>query len=167
MESEDEGIYLRRTEWHSHYRSSEDAEDVPRSEPLRKRNFRARPNGFVRRHQATGSRSSRRRSQALRRILRESPLAGRHLDQLGDATEIDQALEAAESHGRRRSYGRAFQERKGAARARDEAPEPEPAGHRKHGAASRRDVRDRLQRRRNRGQRSATHGRTGGFRRGH
>ena len=45
----------------------------------------------------------KRRSAAA--CLRESPLAGRHADQLGDAAEIDQAPEAAEGHDRRRPHG--------------------------------------------------------------
>ena len=47
----------------------------------------------VSRDQAPGAGSRRRRSQPLRHVLRESPLAGRHADQLGDAAEIHQAPE--------------------------------------------------------------------------
>src|SRR5215467_5360922 len=42
LESENEGIHFRRAQRHSHHRSAENPQDVSRSEPLRKRNFRAR-----------------------------------------------------------------------------------------------------------------------------
>jgi len=41
------------------------------------------------------------KSQTLRCVFREPPVAGRHADELGDAAEIHQAAEAAEGHERR------------------------------------------------------------------
>src|SRR3981081_4052179 len=42
--------------------------------------------------------NGRRRGQALRRVFREPPVAGRNADELGDAAEVHQAAEAAEGH---------------------------------------------------------------------
>jgi len=47
------------------------------------RTFRARAGSSFRGHQTAGAGSGRRRSQALRRVFREPPLAGRHADELG------------------------------------------------------------------------------------
>ena len=53
----------------------------------------AQGRAFFRRNQAPGSGSSRRRSESLRNVLCESPLAGRHAHQLGHAAKIHQAPE--------------------------------------------------------------------------
>ena len=45
----------------------------------------------VRRHQAPGVRGRRRRGQVLRAVLRQSPLARRHADQLADDLQLDRA----------------------------------------------------------------------------
>ena len=45
----------------------------------------------LRRHQAAGLRGRRRRGEALRAVLRQSPLARRHADQLEDHLQLDQA----------------------------------------------------------------------------
>src|SRR6266852_2389576 len=163
MEPENEGVYFRRTQRHPHYRSSENPQDVPRSEPLRERTFRTRPNGFIRGHQTAGPGSGRRRGQALRSVFREPPLAGRDADELGDATEVHQAAEAAEGHERRWAHERAVQERTSAAGPRDEALVSGTRTRRELGPASGRHVRDRVQRGRDRGEGSAAHGRAGGF----
>src|ERR1700730_2615822 len=91
LESQDEGIHLWRAQRDTHHRPAEDAEDVPGSKPVRRRNYFAWANRVVCGNQATGAGSDCRRSETLRRIFRESPLAGRNADQLVDAAEIDQA----------------------------------------------------------------------------
>ncbi len=55
----------------------------------------ARRTGAVRRHQAPGERNRRRSRQALRPVLRQPPLAGRHADQLADHLGLDQAAARA------------------------------------------------------------------------
>src|SRR5215813_11841532 len=42
LESENEGIYFRRAQWHSHHRLAEDPEDVPLFELLRESHVRTR-----------------------------------------------------------------------------------------------------------------------------
>jgi len=108
MEPENEGVHFRRTQRHPHYRSSENPQNVPRSEPLRERTRRARQGRSVRGHQTPGAGSGRRRVQTLRCVFREPPVAGRHADELGDAAEIHQAAEAAEGHERRWPASKSF-----------------------------------------------------------
>src|SRR5260370_33514807 len=84
LEPENEGVHFRRTQRHPHYRSPENPQDVPRSEPLRERTLRTRQKRSFCGHQTAGAGSGCRRGQALRRVFREPPLAGRNADELGD-----------------------------------------------------------------------------------
>ena len=76
-------------------------------------------------------------AQALRDVLREPPLAWRHADQLGHAAKINQAIEAAEGHVRRRPHGGILEERGRAAGPRAEAPAAEFFRRRKYDDACR------------------------------
>ncbi len=65
LESKDEGIHLWRTQRDLHHRSPEDPEAVQGRHALCGRDGRARQDGAVRRNQAPGAGSHRRRSHAL------------------------------------------------------------------------------------------------------
>ena len=85
--------------------------DLTKTVPLLRAGAAAGPRGrrqrrprAVRRHQAPGRGARRRRGQALRPVLRQPPLAGRHAHQLADHLGLDQAPARARraAEGRRR-----------------------------------------------------------------
>src|SRR5690348_17114661 len=125
LEPEDEGVHFRGTQRHPHYRPAENPQDVPRSLAESQRVHITRPRCAVSGHEAPGAGSHRRRSEAMRDVFRESPLARRDADELGDAAEIHQAAEDDQSHGGGRAREHAAEERSGAAGPRVEAFEAE------------------------------------------
>ena len=123
------------------------------------RNGRAGQERAVRRHQAPGAGSHRRRGQALPDVLREPALAGRPAHQHDHGAEVDQAPEGTGSHGvGRRRLRRPSQEGSHPPGARAQAPGSEPGRHQGHARPAGRALRDRFQQGSDRGEGSAPPG---------
>src|SRR5438552_2309427 len=88
LESQDEGIHLRRAQRNLHYRFAKDAEDVQRSVEIYRRAGFAGQNRALCGNQAPGAGRNRRRSAALQWILCQPAMVGWTAHQLGDGSEI-------------------------------------------------------------------------------
>ena len=97
----------------------------------------------VRGHQASGVGPDLRGGKALRAVLRQSPLAGRHADQLAHRFGFDRASARTGNPAGRRRRRRAPEEGRAEADARARQARAEPGRHQEHGRHSRHHVRDR------------------------
>ncbi len=144
LEPEDEAVYLRRTQRHLHSRPRQDGQAVPRGGGLRSSARRRRQDHPVRRHQAAGAGRHRRRSRALRDVLRQRALAGRPADQLLHHPAQHRASPRSRSHGHRRPLrGRCRRRRSRKAEKEKKQAAEEPRRHPQHVAAARRALRGR------------------------
>src|SRR5581483_5604027 len=69
LESQDEGIHLRRAQWDLHYRSAKDPQDVQRGVEVCTGSRRPGENRSLCGHQTAGARRHSRRSAEVRRVL--------------------------------------------------------------------------------------------------
>src|SRR5690606_15574573 len=84
LESEDAALHLRSPQRHPHHRPAADGRYGQQGPPLRGGYGRPRRHGALRRHQEAGSGRRRRGGASLQPVLRDAPLARRHLDKLQD-----------------------------------------------------------------------------------
>src|ERR1700722_19951588 len=95
LESQDEGIHLRRAQRDLHHRFAEDAEDVQGGVEVRAGSGERRPHCAVRGYEAPGAGCDCRRGTALRNVLYQPALAGWTAHQLGYGAEVGEAAEGA------------------------------------------------------------------------
>ena len=91
LEPEDGALHLRRARQHPHHRPVADHAAAAPGPGEGARSRRVRRPGAVRRHQAPGLRAGGHGRQALRPVLCQPPLAGRHADQLAHHLRLDRA----------------------------------------------------------------------------
>src|ERR1700722_3830241 len=92
LESQDEGIHLRRAQRDLHHRFAEDAEDVQRGVEICPGTGGRRQDCAVRGHQAPGAGRDCRRSHQMRRLLHQPALAGGTSHQLDHGAEVGKRL---------------------------------------------------------------------------
>ena len=95
LESKDEDLHLHRAQRHPHHRPAEDREAPRRRVGLHPQRGRQRPAGAFRRNQEAGAGNHPDRSRALRHVLRQPPLDGRHADQLQHCQKAHRAAPGA------------------------------------------------------------------------
>src|ERR1700722_13511618 len=88
LEPEDEGVYLRRTQWDSHYRSAKNPKNVSRSEPLCQRDDQPGAHHSLCGHKAPGPGSCCGGMSPLRDVLCQSSMARRNAYELDHFAKV-------------------------------------------------------------------------------
>ena len=137
LEPQDARLHLHGAQRHPHHRPAEDRAAPGRGLGLHPKRRRQRPAGALRRHQEAGPGDHPDRGRALRHVLRQPPLDGRHAHQLQHREEEDRAPAGAAEDAAGRPVRDDVQEGGEAPHGRARPPDVPLRRHRRHEAPAR------------------------------